>query len=87
MKEENKERFTNALAKHIENNTPIKGGWCKNEGCSGYVVKQVSSLFRGRYSFHLPACNKCGRIYTNAQNVPEVGIEAFEQMIQRPFTV
>lgn len=79
-----KENLTNAFnRKHA----PLSGNRCRARGCGGEVVQEVfgRSTHQG-YSYHLPACNKCGRVYFGAVNAPKVGHEEFGKRMSVPFT-
>ena len=83
--EEMRAKIREHFRQEAEKQTPSPGNLCKD--CGSRVVKKVASLFRGRYGFHTPACECCGRIYRLAENVPEVGVKEFEEMLNRPFTI
>lgn len=66
---------------------PASDGRCRSEGCGGLVVKKVRGLFREKFSYGPPACEKCGRAYFFAKNVPEVGRDEFIKSMNRPLTI
>lgn len=76
------------LKKHVEENTPLEGNRCKEDGCDGEIVKKVTGLYRGKFSYSIPACNKCCRMYFFAKNVLVVGEkEFFEKILRTPFVL
>ena len=85
MSSEEQQRFREAfLKKFVEDQTPLPGNICKAEGCGGRIVQKVASLFRGRFSFWPPECEKCGRGYRKAKNVPKVGVQEFIRSLHTP---
>ena len=85
--EEMKARFAQGMKELAEEHTPLPRNKCKSEKCGGLVVKRVANYFRDRFGFHMPACNKCGRMYMNAVDAPEVGVKEFIDVMNRPFTI
>ncbi|MEK7144893.1 MAG: hypothetical protein AAB794_03515 [Patescibacteria group bacterium] len=85
--DEMRRRFAVELKKEEGKQTPNPGNTCKKLGCDGRIVKQVAQLFRGRYDFHTPACERCGRSYRFAKDAVPVGIEEFEAAFNRPCTI
>jgi hypothetical protein len=61
------------------NHTPGERSICKTEGCKGRVEKQFAGRISSGYSYKMPACNVCGRVYLNALNVPVVGMPEFQK--------
>jgi hypothetical protein len=80
--------LVNASVKEYEDqHTPREGNLCSSDGCGGGVVEKVTGLFRGRFTYSLPHCEKCGRLYTLAINVKQVGREEFMKLLNEPFTL
>lgn len=65
--------------------TPLPKNLCKR--CNGDVIKKVSALFRGAFTYGTPECVNCGRIYIYAENVRPVGEEAFQKLLNQPTTI
>lgn len=66
-------------------NTPLPGNICH---CGGRVVRKVVSFsFCRGFSYGLPACEKCKRIYLHAENVPKEGEKDFLEIINTPMTI
>jgi len=65
--------------------TPDPNGSCKD--CKGTVVRHVTGLFRGNFSYANPACERCGRVYLHTENSPKVGAEEFLDSLNQPMTI
>jgi len=83
------EDFEKIFKKLVEDGSPNKDGSCKNEGCTGRVVKRVNGLSSIGYHYSHPECNECGRIYiyTGYIFIPVVGMKEFNEMMNKPFTI
>ena len=78
-----------SLEQMFEEHRPLPGNKCRAKGCSGNVVAQVCGFFRGQYLYATPECEKCHRVYfqANKNTVGKVGVAEFDEAMRRPMTI
>ena len=64
---------------------PQKPGIC--DECGGRIVKYVQSLFRGRYFYSEPVCDKCNIVYRGEVSPVALGVGDFEKKMKKPFDI
>lgn len=60
-----------------------ENGRCINTSCQGRIVQVIRGADASGYILSLPRCEKCGREYIFAKDVPTVGHEAFQEAMNR----
>lgn len=83
------EKLKEMLRMMLEENTPLPGNVCKENGCGGEVLRRAIG-FSGCFAcfiYEMPACKKCGRTYSNAKNVGTWGESELAEKINQPMTI
>lgn len=62
-----------------------ENGRCIDISCQGRIVQVIRGASVSGYILSLPRCEKCGREYIFAKDVPTVGHEAFRKAMNQVY--
>jgi len=77
------------IVENIRGHTVPKNGICKSDDCNGKIIREVIALFRGKFEFDFPHCERCKRTYIfgSHEHVPKRGQDEFLELMNKPMTI